>query len=175
MDNSIAVSLIALMGTLVVALLQRESRRDIESIKLEMEKRRIAFEQEFQILSDAWRDVSNFECAAIRLRPSVELLGSGEDDGERLKRKLDDFQSARTDLISTFATSRPFYSQDIYRALAPIIEIADQERWDLLIWGESCTGTPDPEQAIAEQVERLKLLSDAVRTLGEKIRAKVSA
>ena len=41
----------------------------------------------------------------------------------------------------------------------------------MVVWGESVTGAPDPGEAIAEQFERLKLLSDAVQSLDEKIRA----
>jgi hypothetical protein len=180
MDSSISVSFIALigtlvvaMGTLVVALLQGQSRRDIESIKLEMEKRRIAFEQEFQILSELWRAVSSFEHATINLRPSIELIRAGESDDQRIKRRFDEFQVSRRNLISAFAASRPFYPQEISTALKPIIEPADQEMWDLVVWGESVTGAPDPGEAIAEQFERLKSLSDAVQSLDEKIRARV--
>ena len=190
----IAVGLIALLKSLYVGRrLEHEKmlrQKVVETMKAELEDQlletqarldreshvhRLGFEKEFQILYDMWGPVSKLRSAAISLRPNVEIMRDDESQLDRRKGRLDEFQRARECVVRTFMASKPFYALEIYNAVLPIIEAADQEYWDLSIWGESCLGHDDPGTAIDEKAQRLQFLEDAADDFCEKIRARVTA
>jgi len=174
-DASIVVSIISLTAALAVALLEYRSRREIESIKLRLDKQRLSFETEHRILAEAWKAASEFHLATLDLRPNLAIHHQGESVAERLKRTMGAFESARAKLISTATASRPFYPVEIHDVVGQIVEIAQEEWWDRVFHGESCVDFPDPAEAIATKSDRRTALSTALEVLSERIRARVSA
>ncbi len=133
----------------------------------------LQFQEEFRILSKIWAAVARFEASVRALRPYIELLSEGQTEVERHKENLVENREARADLISAFTESKPFYSAEIFKALQPIIRVAEEEFWDAAFWGPSCTNHDDPEKAMAEKDDRLNRISDAADRISEAIRARV--
>ncbi len=114
-----------------IEAIKKEANIALEKVRAFSEKdlfiHRLQFEKEFSIYVELWGKLIELKRATSFLRPIIDYVIEGETEEERKKRRLEEFGKAFTDVNGVFQKSRPFYSEEVYKSVNEIIQIANSE------------------------------------------------
>jgi hypothetical protein len=88
---------------------------------------RVSFEREFEILSEMWAAVVDLRGATLAMRPIVGFDDPNKSEEEVKKERLERFNESYDKCFSLIEKKRPFYPEEIYKALTGIMQIAIDE------------------------------------------------
>jgi hypothetical protein len=87
----------------------------------------IAFEKEFEILSEVWASLVELQAAAMGLRPVLDSVDPKESEDERKQKRLKQFGEAFGAFTRVVIKNRPFYPTEIYSQLLSLRGLAIEE------------------------------------------------
>jgi len=117
-----------------VESVRKQYASEIEVLRSELSRQshihNIAFEKEFQTLSEIWESLVELQGAAMGLRPMLDsYVPKGQED-ERKQERLRQFGEAFGAFTRTVIKNRPFYPTDIYVQLLGLRSLAIEEAVD---------------------------------------------
>jgi len=103
----------------------------VEAVRSEYARRQhmhdIAFDKEFEILSEVWKTLVDLRSATQGLRPVFDYVDPNESEEERKKKRLQKFAECYNIFAGTVAKNQPFYPKDLYDSLFEISMISHDE------------------------------------------------
>lgn len=147
----------------------------VEAVRAEYVKRQhvheMAFDKEFEILSEVWGRLVDLRNATQSLRPVLDSFDPNEPEEERRRKRLQKFAECYNAFVNTVQKNQPFYPKEIYESLFEIMMIASVEA------GEYSFHDPDRrpldhqywEEALNNQGRIIKMVDDVCEQIRERI------
>ena len=112
--------------------IKQEFTKGVERLKADLDRTthvsKQQFDVEFAIYRDIWEKLVTVRQRFFALNPYISELLPAQAGQERRQRRIEEFNSAYGDFISTVDRNQPFYSDEVYTALSAIIEVCIDEK-----------------------------------------------
>ncbi|WOI10159.1 hypothetical protein [Thalassospira lucentensis] len=150
---------------------RKNTERELELLRSEHRKtfhiHSLQFETEFHALRSLWAKLGEASVATSALRPMFEMVDQNESKESRKIRKGNWFIESYRELEVSFASERPFISEDLEMEIASIMAIMLEEYIDF--------DEMDDGKIIRykEAKERIKKMNASVESLSKLIRMRI--
>ena len=115
-----------------VELIKHEFTANVERLRAGLDRAthitKQQFDAEFGIYRDIWGKLVTVRQTFFALRSFVSDLLPPEASQERLRLRIDAFNTAYGEFVDTVDRNQPFYSDDVYQALTAIIDVCIDEK-----------------------------------------------
>ena len=88
------------------------------------------FDKEFSIYQQIWASLVPLRVSTLSLRPMMDHFDPNEPEKDRMHRRLKDFSDSFTIYRDLVEQHKPFYSPEVYAALAKITQLCYEESID---------------------------------------------
>jgi hypothetical protein len=148
-----------------------------KSLQAELEKRihvhRVQFEAEFRALSEIWAKITDLRSDMTSIRPLIDVAFENEDPMEKYRRRLLRFSQTLAETKTLIFKFAPFYSEEIYKQLWSVLEIASREERVVSVACRMGRESPDwyeqGEAQVNKMVAQADVVSSAIRTRMENL------
>lgn len=149
----------------------------VEAVRAEYIKRQhvhqMAFDKEFEILSEVWGTLVDLRNATRGLRPVLDYVDPNESEEERKRKRLQKFAECYSTFVNTAEKNQPFYPKEIYESLFEIMMIAHVEAGEYSF--HDLDGRPIDSQYWQKALNNQKRIIQTVDNVCEQIRERIAA
>jgi hypothetical protein len=147
----------------------------IEAVRSQYAKQQhmhqMAFDKEFDILSEVWATLVDLRNATLGLRPILDY--SHPNETEEKRKRLQKFAECYNAFTNIVEKNKPFYPKQIYQPLFEIMMVTSDESAQFSYWDPN--RRPFNQQYWDKALENQRSMLEAIDKVCEQIRERITA